>query len=79
MTPQLVFSPNDVERAVGALRGMHGLGLTNPVKVAAKLAGLGEGEWRAGVPTWAWVTVALGVGIYVGSTHLPAIQEKLGL
>lgn len=77
MSPQFVFSPNDLERAFGALQGMRGLG--NPAKFAAKLAGLGESEWRAGVPTWAWVTLAFGVGVYIGVAHFPTVQEKLGL
>jgi hypothetical protein len=77
MTPQFVVSPSDVERAFGALQGLRGAG--NPVKFAAKLAGLGESEWRAGIPTWAWMTLALGVGIYVGAAHFPKIQDKLGL
>lgn len=74
MSPQFVVSPNDLERALGAVRGMG-----NPVRFVGRLAGLGQNEWNAGIPTWAWMTVAFGVGIYVGAAHLPTIQEKFGL
>lgn len=73
MSPQFVVSPNDLERGLGALQRAG-----NPLKLMGRLAGLGEAEWRSGVPTWAWMTVAFGVGIYVGAEHLPTIREKLG-
>jgi len=34
----------------------------NPLRFAARLTGLGSDELDAGVPTWAWVTVAFGAG-----------------
>lgn len=74
MAPQFVVSPSDLQSAVGAMRQ-----LGNPAKLVGRLAGLGDAEWRAGVPAWAWIALAFGAGIYVGAAHLPAIQEKLGL
>lgn len=74
MSPQFVVSPNDLERAVGALRGIG-----NPTRFVARMAGLGESEWRAGIPAWAWMALAFGAGVYLGAAHVPTIREKLGL
>lgn len=74
MSPQFVVSPSDLQNAVGALQGIG-----NPLRMAARLAGLGDNEWRAGVPAWAWMALAFGAGVYIGVAHVPAIQEKLGL
>lgn len=74
MSPQFVVSPNDLVGAANALKAVG-----NPLHLLGKLAGLGSSEIRAGVPTWAWMTVAFGVGIYVGAAHWEQIESKLGL
>lgn len=74
MTPQFVVSPNDLAAATKALRAVG-----NPLHLVGKLAGLGSSELRAGIPTWAWMAVAFGVGIYVGVAHWERVESKLGL
>lgn len=39
---------------------------TNPVGLAGRMLGLSAAEQRAGVPSWAWLTVGVGVGILAG-------------
>lgn len=51
-------SLGDVQQAWGAVRRFD----PNPIRLAGRLAGLGSSELDAGIPTWAWVTVAFGAG-----------------
>ena len=55
------LTPSDVERA---LRGIGAF--DNPVRAATSFLGLSADEQKAGVPAWAWMTLALGAGILVG-------------
>jgi predicted transcriptional regulator with HTH domain len=60
----LQVQPSDV---LGALNGLGAL--QNPTGTALSLLGLSASEQRAGVPTWAWCVVGVGLGIYIGSKY----------
>lgn len=49
----------------------------NPVKFAARLAGLGTSELEAGIPTWAWVTIAFGAGALATYLWSDTISDKI--
>jgi hypothetical protein len=70
-----VVSPSDLERTLASVRGVE----PNPFKVAARLAGLGDAEVKAGVPAWAWVAVALAGGVALGFYYGPRVSKKLRL
>lgn len=53
--------PQDLDRAFTAIGGRE-----NPVKAVGSLFGFSGNEIDAGVPTWAWVLVGVGVGVYLG-------------
>lgn len=50
----------------------------SPLQLAARLAGLGQAEMKAGIPKWAWA----GVGLVTGATLVwmfgDEIKKKLG-
>lgn len=73
MSPQFVMSPNDIERALGAVKSLR-----DPAGLMYRLVGIGQTERQAGVPSWAWIAVALGTGIYLGASYAPTVREKLG-
>lgn len=56
------LQPRDLERAFTAIGGKK-----NPVHAAGSLLGFSGDELEKGVPTWAWVLLALGVGVYAGT------------
>lgn len=70
--PQFVVSPQDLQTLWKAASGIG-----NPLSVAQRFAGLGQSEQRAGVPAWAWVAVAFGVGAVVGVQFGPKINDFL--
>jgi hypothetical protein len=55
------LQPKDLDYMFTAMGGRK-----NPVKAAGSLLGFSGGELDAGVPTWAWVIVGVGAGIYLG-------------
>jgi hypothetical protein len=55
--------PQDVAKAFTAIGGRE-----NPVKAVGSLFGFSGPELDAGVPTWAWVVVGVGIGIYLGKS-----------
>jgi hypothetical protein len=57
-----VMSPADLEKLAGAAMKID----ANPLKLAGRAIGLGDAEMRVGVPTWAWVGLALGAGAVLG-------------
>jgi hypothetical protein len=70
--PQFVVSPQDVQKLWTAASSIG-----NPLSLAQRIAGLGETEQRAGVPTWAWIVVAVGVGAVAGVHFGPQITSFL--
>lgn len=70
---EFTASPSDLIRAVQAAREID----ANPVTLAGKLVGLGAEEQDAGIPSWAWMTVALGLGIYLGVRYGEQVRQKL--
>lgn len=61
-----------LDKAVGTLLAAD----QSPLRIAGRIAGLGADELDAGVPTWAWLTIALGAGIAVGVIYGPAARSK---
>lgn len=66
-------SLGDVQQAWGAVRRFD----PNPVRLAGRLAGLGSSELDAGIPTWAWVTVAFGAGALATIMLGDRISDKI--
>jgi hypothetical protein len=64
---------SDVQKAWGAAKRLD----ANPMRLAGRLAGLGTAELDAGVPTWAWVTVAFGAGALVTILYGERITRKI--
>ena len=55
------LQPTDLDRAFTAMGGKE-----NPVKAVGSVFGFSGAEVDAGVPTWAWVIVGIGFGIFLG-------------
>lgn len=55
------LQPKDLDDAFTAMGGRE-----NPVKAVGSVLGFSGNEVDAGIPTWAWMLVVLGVGIYLG-------------
>lgn len=49
----------------------------NPVRLVGRIAGLGSSELDAGVPTWAWLTVAFGAGVLATAMWGGKITKKV--
>lgn len=49
----------------------------NPIMLAGRLIGLSGDEQRAGIPVWAWVSLAFVAGAAVTVKYGPAIRDKL--
>jgi hypothetical protein len=73
MSPQFVMNPDDLGKALGAIKNLR-----DPAGLLYRMVGIGQTERQAGVPGWAWVAVALGTGIYLGAAYAPVVREKLG-
>jgi hypothetical protein len=69
---EFVVNPQDVERVWRAAQSIG-----NPIGIAKRFAGLGEAEQRAGVPSWAWLSLAVGVGVIVGMQLRPKVDDFL--
>ena len=69
-----VMSPDDLQKVALAAMKID----ANPLKLAGRALGLGTAEMEAGIPAWAWVTLALGAGLVVGVKYGPAVSRKLG-
>jgi len=55
------FQVSDLERAFTAMGGKE-----HPVKAVGSVFGFSGAEVESGVPTWAWLVIATGVGILIG-------------
>ncbi len=69
-----VMSPGDLEKIAGAAMKID----ANPLKLAGRAVGLGEAEMSAGIPTWAWVTLALGAGAVLGIKYGHHVTRHFG-
>ncbi len=49
----------------------------SPVRLVGRIAGLGSSELDAGVPTWAWLTVAFGAGVLVTCVWGDKISDRV--
>lgn len=68
-----VMSPSDLEKVAAAAMRID----SNPLKLAGRAVGLGDAEMAAGIPTWAWVVLAVGGGIVVGIKYGPGLRDRL--
>lgn len=68
-----VMSPADLEKVAGAALRID----PNPLKLAGRSVGLGTAEMNAGIPTWAWIVLAVGGGLVVGIKYGPTLRDKL--
>lgn len=64
---------SEVRQAWGAVSRFD----PHPVRLAGRLAGLGSAELEAGVPTWAWVTLAFGAGALTAVVFGDRISDKI--
>ena len=64
----------DLQKAYGAAQALD----PHPVRLVGRLAGLGSAELDAGVPTWAWVTIAFGAGAAVAVLYGDDARRKVG-
>ncbi len=55
-----VMSPADLEKIAGAALRID----PNPARLAGRVLGLGTDEANAGIPTWAWITLAASFGTF---------------
>ena len=69
-----VMSPADLEKIATAAMKID----ANPLKLAGRAVGLGEAEMSAGIPTWAWVTLALGAGAVLGIKYGHHVTRHFG-
>jgi hypothetical protein len=65
-------NPQDLGNVLGAVGA-----LGNPVGTAVGFLGLSQDEQRAGIPVWAWMVVAFGVGTYVGTQYGGKLKKYL--
>ena len=70
MSPQMVFSPSDLGKALHLARQFG-----SPTVLPARLLGLGADEPR--VPTWAWMVIAFGTGALVSAAYWPKMRDFL--
>lgn len=70
MSPQMVFSPSDLGKALTIARQFG-----SPTVLPKRLLGLGADE--APVPTWAWMLVAFGAGALVSAAYWPKMRDFL--
>ena len=68
-----VMSPGDLEKIAGAALRID----PNPARLAGRVLGLGADEIRAGVPMWAWITLAAGAALVVGIKFGPQLTKRL--
>ena len=68
------FNVSDLETVARAAQQIEG----NPMRLAGRMMGLGDAEQDAGVPVWAWATIAFGVGLAVVWLGLPAVTKRFG-
>jgi hypothetical protein len=69
-----VMGPADLEKMAAAAMKID----PNPLKLAGRAIGLGSAEMQAGVPTWAWVTLALGAGAVLGIKYGHHVTKHFG-
>jgi hypothetical protein len=66
-------SLGDVQRAWMGAKQID----ANPVRLVGRVVGLGSSEMEAGIPTWAWITVAFGAGALVTVMYGDKITRKV--
>lgn len=64
----------DVQNAWGAAKALD----PKPLRLVGRLAGLGSAELDAGVPTWAWITIAFGAGAAASLLYSETLRRKVG-
>jgi len=73
MLMDFVVQPADLEKVASAAQRIDG----NPVRIAGRMAGLGSDELNSGVPAWAWVLLAFGVGVGATIVFGPKVRRKV--
>jgi hypothetical protein len=69
-----VMSPGDLEKIAGAAMKID----PNPLKLVGRSVGLGDAEMQAGIPSWAWIVLALGAGAVVGIKYGHHVTRHFG-
>lgn len=64
----------DLQKVYGATQALE----KRPLRLVGRLAGLGSSELDAGVPTWAWVTIAFGAGAAASLLYSETLRRKVG-
>ena len=64
----------DLQKAYGAAQALE----ARPLRLVGRLAGLGNSELDAGIPTWAWVTIAFGAGAAAALLYSEPMRRKVG-
>lgn len=47
----------------------------NPLALAGRMLGMGQEDRKVGVPSWAWMVVVFGLGVYVGARYIKLKKE----
>lgn len=58
----LNVQPQDLQNILSGMGAVE-----NPKGTALSMLGFSPEDQRVGVPTWAWMVLAMGAGIYIGA------------
>jgi hypothetical protein len=72
----MAFGVADLAAAAEVVQKVDG----NPLRLAGRFLGLSGPETDAGIPTWGWCALALGVGFIGGvmASRSDFLRERLG-
>ena len=62
---------------IGALADLAQKVDSNPLSLIGRILGMAPEETKVGVPGWAWATVAMGAGAYLGWRYGDQVTGKL--
>lgn len=62
---------------IGALADLAQKVDSNPLSLVGRLLGMAPEETKVGIPGWAWATVVMGAGAYLGWRYGDHVTRKL--